>query len=72
MNQEITSFTHKQPVASDTWVIKHNLNCKPVVQVFVMVDGKLQRIIPKGIKCDTQMQVTVSFTAPFAGHAVLH
>jgi hypothetical protein len=71
MNKEIQGYTHVQGTESVTWVVKHNLNCKPIVQVYVEVNGKLERMLPQKIVADNAMQVTVTFTTPRKGHVVL-
>lgn len=61
--------TFTQGMASDTWVIIHNLNTEPSVTV-VDTAGKVQ--IPNEIIYDSKNQVTVQFLSEFAGKAYLN
>ncbi len=63
-----TTYTHNQGVPSPTWVITHNLGRFPSVSV-VDSAGTVQI---GDIIYDTANQVTVSFTASFAGKAYLN
>ncbi len=51
------------------WSITHNLNCNyPIVQVFD-TDGEV--VIPDSINCGTFNTVTISFSTPTAGVAII-
>jgi hypothetical protein len=63
--------TVAQAVASDKWVIKHDMNCMPTVQVYVMYEGSLQRIIPNSVVATDLNTLTIGFTVPFVGTALL-
>jgi hypothetical protein len=63
-----SSFEFSQPSASDTWVIPHNLDAHPSVTV---VDSS-GRIIEGSIVYDSRNQLTVTFSAAFAGSAYLN
>lgn len=66
-----TSYTHDQKTLSDNWLIKHNLNCKPVVQVFVDYEGTRQPIMPLDIIFTDDNNVRIVFSQTFTGQARL-
>ncbi|MGZ8924422.1 MAG: hypothetical protein ACXW2E_00930 [Nitrososphaeraceae archaeon] len=39
-------FNHTQPIATKVWNITHNLNCKPIVHLYVnrLIDGNIQLV----------------------------
>ena len=63
-----THYTHIQAVASDTWVIDHNLGKYPSVSVVDSandeVEGSVNHVNP--------MRVILVFSAPFSGKAFLN
>ena len=59
-------FAFEQGMPSDTWVINHNLNKKPSVEI---VDSADTIITPDQIKYNDMNTVTVYFLAAFAGKA---
>lgn len=67
--RESSRFTFMQGIASNTWVIKHDLNIEPSVTV-VDTAGKVQ--IPDEIIYDSKNQITVQFLSEFAGKAYLN
>ena len=58
---------HPQPIASDTWVISHNLSKRPAVTV---VDST-EREVVGDIKYDSDDQITITFSTGFSGEAYL-
>lgn len=62
-------YTHTQAIASDTWVINHNLNKYPSVKVIDSA-GNLQ--IPEAEVQDSANRITLTFLAAFAGQAYLN
>lgn len=62
------TYTHTQSVASDTWVIEHNLGRHPSV---VVIDSAGSVII-SDVQYDSPYQVTVTFSAAFSGKAYLN
>ena len=64
-----TTFVYEQAIASDTWIIEHNLNKRPSVFA-VDTSGRMQ--IPDEIIYDSDNQVTVQFISAFAGKAYLN
>lgn len=63
------TYVYEQGIASDTWVIKHDLNKHPSVYA-VDSAGKMQ--IPDEIIYDSENQVTVEWVGAFAGKAYLN
>lgn len=64
-----TTYVHNQAVASDTWVINHNLNKNPTV---TPVDSADEVQLPSEISYDSNNTVTVKFLSEFAGKAYLN
>ena len=62
------TYNHEQMVASDTWVIVHNLGKYPSVRIF---DGFGQEVIGE-IAFNSLLQVTVTFSGSFSGTAYLN
>lgn len=62
------TFLHQQTVASDTWVIVHNLNKYPSVAV---IDSAGNEVIGE-ISYDDKNQVTLKFEGGFKGVATLN
>lgn len=69
--QEVSdkTFVFEQSIASDTWVIKHNLN-KQASCFAVDSSGNVQ--IPNEIRYVSDNEIIVTFLAPFAGKAYLN
>jgi hypothetical protein len=61
-------YVYTQGVASDTWVITHNLN--KYCSVTVVDDNK--DVVMGEIHYDSVNQVTLTFTASFTGQAYLN
>jgi hypothetical protein len=62
------TYTHSQVSASSTWVITHNLGCKPAVTI-VDSGGNVQI---GEVLYNSDNQVTVTFAASFSGFAYLN
>lgn len=67
----IFAHNHTQLSASDTWEIRHGLGCKPCVDVNVLHEGKIQKILPASIEYPDESTVIVRFTSPRSGTARL-
>jgi hypothetical protein len=63
-----STYTHPQLVASDTWVIVHNLGRFPSV----MIVDSAGTVVIGDIEYDSANQITLTFMAPFAGKAYLN
>jgi len=61
------SYEHLQTIVSSTWVIPHGLGYMPVVRIFI---GQVETI-PQSIVHDSNFQVTVTFSTPQVGTALL-
>ena len=64
-----THYVHEQGIASDTWVINHNLNKKPSITV---VDTADEIQVPDTIIYNNKDTITVTFLSEFAGKAYLN
>jgi len=64
-----TTFVFEQGIASDTWVINHNLNKRPSI---IVVDTLDRVQIPDDIYYNSDKTMTVTFLAAFAGKAYLN
>lgn len=66
---KLTTYIHEQGIASDVWVIEHNLNKKPSVTV---VDTAEEEQIPDRKVYNNKNVVTLYFLSEFAGKAFLN
>lgn len=64
-----TTYTHEQAIASDVWVINHDLNKCPSIYV-VDTAGHMQ--MPDDITVNDMNTITVTFLSAFAGLAYLN
>lgn len=62
------NYVHDQQVASLTWVITHNMNKYPAVNI---VDTANDEVVGD-VKYNSLNQITISFTAAFSGKAYLN
>lgn len=63
-------YEHIQNSPADTWIVRHNLYTQsPIVDVFVEVDGVLQKILPKQVKVIDQLECHIVWSTPRAGKA---
>lgn len=67
--QVATNFTHEQTEASTTWTLAHNLGRYPVVDVFVLNGGQIERIIPLAVTYVDSNTCTISFSSAQTGYA---
>ena len=58
----------EQDTSTSIWVIPHTLNKKPSVQVFDTAGSE----VVGHIKYDSDTQITLTFSAPFKGKAILN
>lgn len=59
------NYVHNQIVASDTWVVNHNMNKFPSVTI---VDSAGSTVYGE-VSHDSIVQSTITFSAPFSGQA---
>ena len=63
------TFVFEQGIATDTWIIEHNLNKHPSIAV-VDSSGKIQ--MPDEVEYTDENTITVTFLSAFAGKAYLN
>jgi len=72
MTQKVASrFVYTQATASDEWQVVHSLGYHPIVDIFVDFEGEKHRILPSQVVYNDVNTVTLWFTAPFTGYAVV-
>lgn len=69
------AYRHEQTLPATEWVITHNLHGSgasvPIVDVFVDVDGLVQKIIPASIEIVDNTTVRVTFSVLRSGFAIV-
>ena len=69
--QVATNYTFEQTGEASTWVITHNLQRYPVVDVFILNEGDIERIMPDTVTYTNKNTVTLGFSAPRAGYVTV-
>jgi hypothetical protein len=64
-------YQHVQASASDTWVIVHNLQMYPAIDVYIDYLGEKHKILPAGVAYDSPNQCTVTFSVARTGLATV-
>ena len=64
-----TRFTQTEP--STSWVITHNGNGYPVLDVYVDSEGEVQKILPNAVIFVNENTVEVKFSIPRSGFATV-
>lgn len=65
-------YRHIQETASATWVIVHRGNTMtPIVDVWFDNNGSKEKVMPSDVVVDSNIQVTIHFTQPYAGEALV-
>lgn len=64
-------FEFTQSTAADTWVIVHNLNCYPTVDVYIDYNSEVQKVVPRSVVYTDANTCTVSFAAAQTGKATV-
>lgn len=62
-------YEHTQATASTIWTITHNRNSKRVQAT--IYDDQYEQIIPERVKIINSNEISISFTAPVSGSAIL-
>ena len=62
------NYVHDQQVASTTWIVNHNMNKYPSVNVVDTANDE----VTGDVKYNSLNQITISFTAAFSGKAYLN
>lgn len=65
------AINYVQALASDTWVITHNLGMKPVVDVMSEINGEMHKMFPAQVIHTSDNVLTIKFTSPRTGKARL-
>lgn len=63
------TFEFEQGIASDTWIIEHNMDKCPSV---IVVDSAGIAQMPNEIEYNNENKITLYFLSPFAGKAYLN
>jgi len=72
MLEAFKGYIHTQSVASTTWTITHGLATQtPVVDCWVDVSGTDTLIIPVDVVATSSSVVTITFSTPRAGRAMV-
>lgn len=72
LTQQIAkTYEHVQTSASTTWVIVHNLNLYPVVDIFVDHEGEKHKILPLSVEYTNANTCTITFSTPRTGLATV-
>ncbi len=71
LSTRLGNHEHAQTVASDSWVIKHDLGYYPVVSVFLNVHGEVNTVLPYRIEHPSKDTCIIKFTQPRVGNAHL-
>jgi hypothetical protein len=69
--QIATNYNHTQSTPASTWTINHNLYGYPIVDIFILSSGVMQKIIPLQVTYVNNVTCTVTFTTALAGFAVV-
>lgn len=62
---------HVQEAPSAVWSIYHQRPGYPIVDVYILLNGKVQKILPAGIVYIDENTVEVRFTEPRTGFATV-
>jgi len=69
--QPMSTVKHVQTEPSATWTITYGSAGYPIVDVYISVNGKVQKILPKSIDYVDEHTVHVQFTEPRSGFATV-
>lgn len=67
----LQTYRHEQTVAASTWTIAHNLYTYPVVDAWTTDGGSLKKIMPQSVTYTDANTVTLTFTSPISGYAMV-
>lgn len=72
ISQQIArTFEFAQLTPSSTWVIQHNLNQYPIIDIFVQYEGEMQKVMPVSLQYTDANSCVVQFSTPLAGIATV-
>lgn len=64
-----TTYQHVQSTPASVWQVNHNLNNYPIIDVMVLENGTLQKIIPKDIVIIDMNNCEIRFSSNRTGQA---
>lgn len=67
----MSAYIHVQASPAISWTILHNLNTKPVVDVMVTHNGRLEKILPLSVVILDSNSIQVNFSSLKTGKARL-
>lgn len=63
-------YEHVQTEPSSLWIVRHNLYTRaPVVDAFIEIDDKIQKILPKTVVVVSDMELHLEWSVPRSGKA---
>lgn len=65
------NYQHVQETAATVWTIVHGMGMYPIVDVYIDVDGVVQKIMPKAITYVDPQTCTVTFNTARSGFATV-
>ena len=66
----MSRYEHVQDTPSDLWIVRHNLYTRaPIVDTFVIIDGQVQKILPKAVKPVSLTECHIEWSSPRIGKA---
>lgn len=67
MKNAVDVTQHIQDTPSSTWQVKHGRPGYPIVDVYMELDGKVQKVIPAGVTYIDEYNIEVLFSEPRTG-----
>lgn len=71
MYQVATNYKHIQSSAALTWNIVHGLKTYPIVDVYSVINGTIERVMPKSVLYVDQDTCTLEFDTAINGFAII-
>lgn len=71
LGRPITPRTFEFSTANTVWLISHGLGAFPIVDVYVTINGEINKIMPAGVQYIDPNTCVISFSVPRSGTAVL-
>lgn len=63
-------YQHNQVEPSSLWTVRHNLYTRaPVVDAFIEIDGKIQKMLPKAVVVISDAELHIEWSVPRSGKA---
>ena len=63
-------YQHTQDTPATLWEVRHNLFTRaPIVDAIVIVDGQMQKMMPKAVKIISNTECHIEWSVPRAGQA---